>query len=105
MGWDGRVGRCARKDLAPPSLIESSSPRWAGVVKYGAEPEHDMAPPSLHRLCRWSAVRATSNLHVIYLLGWEDQVSRSSAASNTCFIMNNSSSLDSVCAAQVASLR
>jgi hypothetical protein len=51
MGWDGRVGRSARKDLAPPSLIESSSPRWAGVVKYGAEPEHDLAPPSLSVVC------------------------------------------------------
>ena len=50
MGWDGRVGRCDRKDLAPPSVIESNSLRWAGVVKYGAEPEHDLAPPSLHAL-------------------------------------------------------
>ena len=77
-------------------MIESNSLRWAGLVKYGAEPEHDLAPPSLH---------SALPVNVMHRLRWEDQVSRSSAASNTCFIMNNSSSLDSVCAAQVASLR
>ena len=40
----------------------------------------------------------------MHRLRWEDQVSRCSAVSNTCMVINSSNSLDSVCAAQVASL-
>jgi hypothetical protein len=46
-----------------------------------------------------------TNVNVqMHRLRWEDQVSRCSAVSNTCIVINSSSSLDSVCAAQVASL-